>query len=150
MPCHIDQFLHPRLVAFLIDKPRIHAFGMHSGLARGFHPLDPWGYIPVANINILFIPVPNILFIPVSHTLFIPVTNTLLIPVSNMLFIPVSNSLFIPVSYRYFIPVSHTSFSLHSSIYICMYYPAVLPALINHNPIPTHLKSEPMISLHQH
>ena len=133
-------------------KPRIHAFRMDSGLARGSTPWTPGGYIPVANMlfipvsNILFIPVTNTLFIPVPNMLFIPVPNILFIPVPNTLFIPVSNSLFIPVSNHFFISVSHTSFYIPASIY----YLAVLPALINYNSITTHLKSEPIISLHQH
>ena len=51
---------HPCLVAQIIDKPRIHAFSMDSGLARGSAPWTPGGYIPTANI----------LFIPVSSTLY--------------------------------------------------------------------------------
>ena len=87
---------HPCLVTQIIDKPRIHAFGMDSGLVGSSTPWTPGGYIPVANM--LFIPVSNILFIPVSNTFFIPVPNMAFIPVSNMLFIPVPNMLFIPVS----------------------------------------------------
>ena len=49
---------HPCLVAQIIDKPRIHAFGMDSGLARGSTPWTPGGYIPTANT----------FFIPVSST----------------------------------------------------------------------------------
>ena len=78
---------------------------------RGLHPLDPWSYIPVTNINILFIPVPNILFIPVSRILFIPVSSTFFIPVPYIFFIPVANTLFISVNHIFFIPVSNTFLS---------------------------------------
>ena len=90
---------------------------MDSGLAGGSAPWTPEGYIPLANM--------------------------LFIPVSNILFIPVSNILFIPVSYLLFISVSRTSFYISASIY----YLAVLPALINFNFIPTHLKTGFIISL---
>ena len=117
---------------------------------RGLRPLDPWGYIPVANINILFIPVPNILFIPVSHILFIPVSSTFFIPVPYILFIPVANTLclsqsttyflsqsaahslsqpatysYISVSNTFFIPVLHIPV-LHTSLFLLLPEPKLL------------------------
>ena len=91
---------------------------MDSGLAGGSAPWTPGGYIPVASINILFIPVPNILFIPVSHILFIPVSSTFFIPVPYILFIPVANTLFISVNHIFFIPVSSTFFISASHIFL--------------------------------
>ena len=43
------------------NRPRIHAFGMDSGLAGGSAPWTPGDYIPTANI--FFIPVSSILYI---------------------------------------------------------------------------------------
>ena len=138
------SFLHPCLVAQIIDKPRIQAFGMDSGLARGSTPWTPGGYIPVANM--LFNPVPIPLFIPVSNMLFIPVPNMLFIPVSNPLFIPVSNPL-LSQSAIYFLSQSATHPFTFQHVYT--YYLAVLPALINFNSIPTHSKTESIITLLQ-
>ena len=113
---------------------------MDSGLARGFAPWTPGGYIPVANM--LFIPVPNIVYLSSQHIVY-PSSQYIVYPSQQYVVYPSQQLIIIPVSYLFFISVSHIFFYISA----CIYHLAVLPALIDYNSITTHLKSEPIISL---
>ena len=132
------------------------ASGMHSGLARGQSPLDPWGLHPSSQCKYIVYPSsqhivypsePHIVYYPSYQYIAYPSQQLIVYPSQQLIIYPSQQLIVYPSQLSLFYPSQPQILLLHSSIYTCMYYPAVLPALINHNPIPTHLKFEPMIHI---
>ena len=120
---------------------------MHSGLARGLPPQDPWGLHPSSQCKYILYPSSQHIIYPSQPHIVYPSYQYIAYPSQQYVIYPSQQLIVYPSQLSLFYPSQPHILLLHSSIYTCMYYPAVLPALINHSPIPTHLKSEPMIHI---
>ena len=116
----------------------------------GAPPPGPLGLHPSSQCKYIVYPSSQHIVYPSEPHIVYPSYQYIAYPSQQYVVYPRQQLIVYPSQLSFFYPSQPHILLLHSSIYTYMYYPAVLPVLINHNPIPTHLKSEPMISLHQH